>query len=448
MVHTKKFLLLCTIIFLFPVSSFAVAVNEIAWMGTGSSAYCEWIELYNDGAEQINLNGWTLVLGLSTPKTIPFAETYMIIPANGYFVVGRSTESCDAVLNPFSNYRTSFGNGLTDTGFSITLQNESGVTVYTLSQNAIAWDSFKQQNTTRQSLQWSGSAWMLADKTPQQSNSTQTQTDQSSSSTSPVLPTTSSNPKESIVSLSIIAPSLAYKDVPVAITSVTSPKTSRLFKSHFWNFGDLTISELTAPTHTYTHTGTYMIRLTVEDIEGRITAQKEITVVDPLLTLERTKTGDVTITNNGTSAIDIHNFKLSGERMVIIPQDSIILSGKTITVPRPRINPGNKDFPVILFTPSGTMLAALENDLQGEPVVLKIETTIEKIKQNIIAKIPVQTMPVKEPETVTLSQEQTPESTSSPTEDKNEQSSLPSYITFATLLAMAIGASVIRSRAQ
>src|SRR5690606_37693753 len=39
----------------------AVLINEIAWMGTTVSVNDEWIELYNDGPDPIDLNGWSLV---------------------------------------------------------------------------------------------------------------------------------------------------------------------------------------------------------------------------------------------------------------------------------------------------------------------------------------------------------------------------------------------------
>jgi len=64
-----------TIIFFFVVSSFFVSapvrcfavdapnivINEIAWMGTAISANDEWIELYNNSDNPINLDGWMLI---------------------------------------------------------------------------------------------------------------------------------------------------------------------------------------------------------------------------------------------------------------------------------------------------------------------------------------------------------------------------------------------------
>lgn len=38
-----------------------VVINEIAWMGTETSGYNEWIELYNSTKEPIHLKGWKLI---------------------------------------------------------------------------------------------------------------------------------------------------------------------------------------------------------------------------------------------------------------------------------------------------------------------------------------------------------------------------------------------------
>ena len=45
----------------------AVVINEIAWMGTVSSANDEWLELYNDGTEEVSLDGWIIVSQGGTP---------------------------------------------------------------------------------------------------------------------------------------------------------------------------------------------------------------------------------------------------------------------------------------------------------------------------------------------------------------------------------------------
>jgi len=62
--------LISIIIFLlFPLfCSASVIFNEIAWMGTEESHSHEWIELYNQSEEIINLQGWKIIAEDGTPE--------------------------------------------------------------------------------------------------------------------------------------------------------------------------------------------------------------------------------------------------------------------------------------------------------------------------------------------------------------------------------------------
>lgn len=65
-----------------------VAINELAWMGTSTSANDEWIELYNNTDAAIDLTGWTLKAIDGTPE-ITLSGT---IPAKGYFLLERTSD--------------------------------------------------------------------------------------------------------------------------------------------------------------------------------------------------------------------------------------------------------------------------------------------------------------------------------------------------------------------
>ncbi len=66
-----------------------VVISEIAWMGTTTSSDDEWIELYNNTSNPINLAGWTLAAADGTPS-IALAGT---IPAGGYFLLERTDDT-------------------------------------------------------------------------------------------------------------------------------------------------------------------------------------------------------------------------------------------------------------------------------------------------------------------------------------------------------------------
>jgi len=66
-------------------ASLSLLINEVAWAGTVASSSDEWFELYNPGATNINLNGWSLTADDGNPS-IPLSGTIL---AGDYFVVAR-----------------------------------------------------------------------------------------------------------------------------------------------------------------------------------------------------------------------------------------------------------------------------------------------------------------------------------------------------------------------
>lgn len=64
-----KFLIFSLLIFIFPIfANSQVLINEIAWMGNENSANKEWIELWNNSGENVNLDGWNLYSKDNTPN--------------------------------------------------------------------------------------------------------------------------------------------------------------------------------------------------------------------------------------------------------------------------------------------------------------------------------------------------------------------------------------------
>ncbi len=71
------------------IAGLPVVLNEIAWSGTGASIGDEWVELFNPTSKSINLSGWTVYAGDSTPY-IPLSGT---IAAGGYFLIERDDDT-------------------------------------------------------------------------------------------------------------------------------------------------------------------------------------------------------------------------------------------------------------------------------------------------------------------------------------------------------------------
>lgn len=79
----------------------SVLINEVAWSGTSSSRTSdEWIELYNTGSAEVNLDGWRLTLddGTSEVSLVTFGNTDKI-SGNNFFLLARETNGSFDIFN-------------------------------------------------------------------------------------------------------------------------------------------------------------------------------------------------------------------------------------------------------------------------------------------------------------------------------------------------------------
>ncbi len=98
-----------------------VCINEIAWMGTEASSSDEWIELYNNTNNDIDLTNYKLVAADGSPE-ITLSDT---IKANSYFLLERSDETTIADIDCDFIYTGSLGN----TGENLILKDSTDTVI-------------------------------------------------------------------------------------------------------------------------------------------------------------------------------------------------------------------------------------------------------------------------------------------------------------------------------
>jgi hypothetical protein len=98
----------------------SVVVNEVAWMGTLHSATDEWIELFNNTADPVSLDGWRLF----DDNDLDVALSGVITP-RGYHLLERTDDTTISDVAADQVYHGS----LLDAGESLTLTNEVGAVV-------------------------------------------------------------------------------------------------------------------------------------------------------------------------------------------------------------------------------------------------------------------------------------------------------------------------------
>lgn len=92
-----------------------VALNEVAWMGTTANSADEWIELYNNTTENIDLSGWKLAV-----KDKFEIELSGTIPAQGFFLLAKEGAISDPEVD------LTFSGDLSDKGEILELYDEFG----------------------------------------------------------------------------------------------------------------------------------------------------------------------------------------------------------------------------------------------------------------------------------------------------------------------------------
>lgn len=110
-------------------SSLDVVMNEIGWMGTEADASDEWLELYNNTEQTIDLSGWQILSKTDNGPNIIISSgkcSNTFIQTGGYFLIERTADS--TISNVVADCAVSFGkNGSIDnTAEHLALLDPSG----------------------------------------------------------------------------------------------------------------------------------------------------------------------------------------------------------------------------------------------------------------------------------------------------------------------------------
>jgi hypothetical protein len=125
-----------------PVPPMAVIINEVDWAGTAASSNDQWIELYNPGAQPINLAGWHLISSDNSPDilltgTIPAHDYYLLKIREAAIISTKGTPGPGGNDYAANQLYTGY---LSTAGETLRLYSFSGNLVDTANINGGAWD--------------------------------------------------------------------------------------------------------------------------------------------------------------------------------------------------------------------------------------------------------------------------------------------------------------------
>jgi len=335
------------IAFLVPtVSSAAVRITEIAWMGVAGTngQFGEWIELYNDGAE-VDLSGWKLYVDGGGELLFSLTKT---IPANGYLLVERTTSSMlDPVPGVFDESGSFGGGGLSNAGEHLVLKDTNGTDVDTLNFLS-GWPA--GDVTTKETMQRSGATWVTASATPKAATTSTTVTTQSgtqttTTSTVGAIDSTTTKKKTPVrydPFIKLDTPSELYQYVAHTFDAAIvledgQHHTSGIIK---WNFGDgttITQQKLVPVTHRYNYPGTYTLWLgyykNLFATDPYLSISKTIKVGSPLVSVSVVDGRAIELTNQSGATVDLSNWQVvSNGRSVPLPEHTLIAPDATVVI--------------------------------------------------------------------------------------------------------------------
>lgn len=334
----KRLLLTIAIVFFFThLANAKVNISEVAWMGTTTSANDEWIELYNDSSSSVDLSGWSIEGSINI--TIPEGKS---IAGNGLFLMERTDDT--TVPNVIADYI--YTGALTNSGYqSFIIKDGNGSTVESLVFQT-EWPA--GDNTTKDTMQWSGSSWTTGTPSPKSMNTGVSSTTNDEEDDSGATTVISSSSKAETAPNN--TPHIEFVIPKVINTNVPTEYKATVFLDYMianqgifvWNMGDGTVikqTELLPVSHTYKYAGRYTLSFAYYrnsyDTKPYLNNSVSYGVVDATLVVSVADSGNaIEIENLSDKSLDITNWILSdGSIQKYFPEMTIIAPKATIYIP-------------------------------------------------------------------------------------------------------------------
>lgn len=333
------------------IASAAVVINEIAWMGTDENYRCEWIELFNDGSDAVDLEQWALQIGDGTIRSLADGDySTLSIAGGGYLVVERLVNSCPDPVPASGDIQLAFGD-IPNNYTSIALLRPDGSAEDTIGTNEELWVDIGGDNTTKETAQYSTGGWITGTPTPGAANSTapaqedENESDPDTAGSDTGQKDTSGGssgsaekepPPQYELALSIDAPSRVYVNQPIELSAMPSGLSDALIDSvtYQWNFGDTHTTEGKEVNHAYAYAGTYVVTVYGSFARHEYVARHTVTVLPVTMSLAVSADGDIQVHNNARYEIDLSGYTIHGQTSFTFPDHTFLLPQATLTVPR------------------------------------------------------------------------------------------------------------------
>ncbi|MBU1246790.1 lamin tail domain-containing protein [Patescibacteria group bacterium] len=379
-----------------------IEITEIMYDLEGSDDKREWIELYNNSDETIDISGWRLFEAEINHKLKIISGDGNLIGGGYAVIVSDDTQ--------FFSERPNFSGSIFDSSFS--LSNTGEILIIRDSElndiDSVSYLSEWGGAGDGNSLQKINNSWVSAFPTPGALN-TEGDTNSNTTTDDPIISdnttdsqqNTTNNSQESYTAYSettpewAIAPKItAYAGVRerIAIAEVSTrfvgvtrgaDNIPLSFTRYSWSFGDGARGEGEKVKHTYYYPGEYIVTLDV--VSGNYTAMDRVVVevINADIVIANVSFGSasfIEIKNNSSRELDLSQWQLKVDHQIFVfPINTFIMPNKKLVFPSQVTK---------LLTKKGDKISLLYPNS-------KVATRFHKIESNIENTTNASTMPSK-----------------------------------------------------
>ena len=316
----------------------ALLISEVMSNPTGDDGGREWIEVFNNTANSVDLSSLTIsIKGGNAIVVTPLSGGTSLSP-NGYAIIASTVSGTTKFLQDYPNYsgplfKSSIS--LVNTGVTSIDIKLSGATVDSLSSYTAAKEGF--------TLSLVGGSFVLSNPTPGAENQAVSSSDSSNNNA-----TSSTNTQQTVPAQSAPSPDIvlympfektvvAGADANFTTYGMTRAGSNIEDLVYSWSYGDGGQGTGTSTWYRYVYPGKYVAK--VEATNGHVlgTGSTKVRVVSPDIAITKVGTGKyglyVDIYNPNNYDLDLSQWKLSFDgKSFPFPKNTIILGGETTHV--------------------------------------------------------------------------------------------------------------------
>lgn len=325
-----------------------VILSEIMYDLEGSDSDREWIEIYNEGASAVDLTGWRFFEGDTNHKLSVSSGNILLTPGS-YAIIADDAATFASEYPHFNGTLFDSSFSLHNKGEVLTLRDSDLIDV-----DSVTYSSDWGAAGDGSALAFDGTTWSAKSPTPgsgpfvvhggSEDGADDTGSNETSEAPATLLGGDEDENKSSFKKAEkrefIVVEAGRDRVVTVGAAEFFEAKgykkdgTEHPYVSYRWNFGNGVVREGKKVLHQYNYPGTYVVWVSGVTVD-KLSATDRIVVKAQSadILVSKVTPEALTLTNNTNRELDLSLWSVrDNERVFMLPQNTIILAGASITL--------------------------------------------------------------------------------------------------------------------